>query len=301
MKTITLLVLLGTAIAAEAQEARLNKTIELLESGQAAIGRFAFDMSNGNAIQTARSPADFVIIDLEHSPYDVTKLRDFLQQMTDKRQILEKGSLQMNGTPIVRMPSSSVYDTAMLAKQVLNLGAFGLMFPTVNTREEALQAIKASRFPPNRDDSNPDPVGVRGFEPFQQAMWYWGLKMDEYFARADVWPLDPLGELLIVIQIESVEGVENIDEILSVPGIGAVLIGSFDLSASLGIVGQMRHPDLAAAVDTVRTACLQRGIPVGSTSGPLQGRIDAGETFLFAGQTNEQLARALELLGRENQ
>jgi 4-hydroxy-2-oxoheptanedioate aldolase len=298
MKTITLLFLLGIATVADAQEDRLNKTIELLESGQTAIGRFAFDMSNGNAIQIARSPADFVIIDLEHTPYDVTLLREFLQQMTDKAQILEKGSLQMNVTPIVRMPSSSVYDTAMLAKQVLNVGAYGLMFPTVNTREEALQAIRSSRFPPSRDDSNPDPVGIRGFEPFQQAMWYWGVKRDEYYARADVWPLDPQGELLIVIQIESVEGVENIDEILSVPGIGAILVGSFDLSASLGIVGQMRHPDLAAAVETVRKACIQRGIPVGSTSGPLQGRIDAGETFLFAGQTNEQLGQALELLGR---
>ena len=300
MKTITLLVLLCAVMTANAQEARLNKTIELLESGDVAIGRFAFDMSNGNAIQIARSAADFVIIDLEHAPYDVTLLREFLQQMTDKQKILEKGSLQMNVTPIVRMPSSSVYDTAMLAKQVLNVGAYGLMFPTVNTREEALQAIRASRFPPSRDDSNPEPVGIRGFEPFQQAMWYWGVDRNEYYARADVWPLDPQGELLIVIQIESVEGVENIDEILSVPGIGAILVGSFDLSASLGIVGQMRHPDLAAAVETVRKACIQRGIPVGSTAGPLQARIDAGETFLFYGQTAAQLTQALEVLGRED-
>ena len=291
---------LGISGAVTAQDTRLNRTIELLEAGEVAVGNFNFDMSNGNAIRAARSPADFVIIDLEHSPYDVVGLRNFLSQMTDKRRIQEKGSLQMDVTPIVRLPSSSAAETATLAKQVLNAGAYGLMFPTVNTRAEALAAVRASRFPPSRDDSNPDPVGVRGFEPFQQAMWYWGLDRNEYFARADLWPLDPQGELLLVIQIESVEGVENIEEILSVPGIGAVLVGSFDLSASLGIVGQMRHPDLQAAVATVRDACVQRNIPVGSTFGPPAERIAQGETFLFGGQSNAQLSQALEAAGRSN-
>lgn len=294
MKLATLILLVSFATTTMAQNARLNRTIELLEAGKAAIGQFAFDMSNGNAIGAARSSADFVIIDLEHQPFDVVGLRDFLLQMTDKKRILEKGSLQMNVTPIVRLPSSNTGDVAILAKQVLNAGAFGLMFPTVNTREQALQAVRASRFPPSRDDSQPDPVGIRGFEPFQQAMWYWGLDRDEYFARADLWPLDPKGELLLVIQIEAVEGVANIDEILSVPGIGAVLVGSFDLSASLGIVGQMQHPDLLAAVATVREACIRKGIPVGSTAGPVGDRVAAGETFLFGGQSDAQLEQARE-------
>jgi 4-hydroxy-2-oxoheptanedioate aldolase len=289
---------LSVALGSAAQAQHLNKIIELMEADEIPVGRFAFDMSNGNAIQIARSPADFVIIDLEHVPYDVNQLRDFLQQMTNKRQILEKGSLQMDVTPIVRLPSSGTHEIAMLAKQVLNVGAYGLMLPTVNTREQALAAVRAARFPPMRDDANAEPIGIRGFEPFQQAMWYWGLDRNEYYAKADLWPLDPNGDLLLVVQIESLEGVENIDEILSVPGIGAVLIGSFDLSASLGIVGQMQHPDLAAAVSTVREACIRLNIPVGSTSGPIEGRIAAGETFLFGGQSNAQLARARELVGR---
>ena len=281
-----------------AQAQHLNKTIELMASDEIPVGRWAFDMSNGNAIRIARSPADFVIIDLEHTPYDVTRLREFLQQMTDKRQIMEKGSLQMNVTPIVRLPNSGIHEIATMMKQVLNVGAYGLMLPTVNNREQALAAVRAARFPPMRDDANPDPIGIRGFEPFQQAMWYWGLERNEYYARADLWPLDPDGDLLLVVQIESSEGVENIDDILTVPGIGAVLIGSFDLSASLGIVGQMQHPDLLAAVSTVRDACLRLDIPVGSTGRPIADRIAAGETFLLGGQSNDQLAHARELVGR---
>lgn len=294
-----IIVLVGLSTSAFAQGERLNRTIELLDSGKPVIGHFVFDQSNGNAIKIATSKADFVIIDLEHQPYDVGLLRSFLQQMTNKQKILEKGSLQMDVTPIIRLPTSDTHEVGVLAKQVLNVGAFGLMFPTVQTREQALQAVQVSRFPQIRGAADMEPAGLRGYEPFQQAMWYWGINREDYYQHADVWPLDPEGEVLVVIQIESAEGVRNVEDIVSVPGIGAVLVGSFDLSVSLGIVGQMNHPDLGVAVQAVVKACIDRNIPVGSTSGPIEDRIEAGQTFLVGGPSDTAIDQARQAAGRD--
>jgi len=286
-RLLQLTVLLGSMLpglgVVTAAETRLNGTIERLAAGEPVLGHFAFGMSNARALQVARSGADFVIIDLEHQPYDVEKLRTFLQQMTNKRRILEKGSLQMDVTPFVRLPTSDVSLAGMIAKQVLNMGAFGLVFPTINTAEEALSAVQASRFPQANGAADMSPPGKRGFEPFQQAMWYWGLSSADYLARADVWPLDGHGELLVVIQIESRAGVDNIDEILKVPGIGAILIGNFDLSVSLGVPSQLSHPDLLQAVEQVVVASVKAGIPVGTTAGSIASRLASGQTILLGG------------------
>lgn len=193
--SIALITLTLTLVAEPGYSQRLNRTIELLDSGKPVFGVFGWNQSVDNAIAQARSDLDFVIIDLEHRPYDVNHLRTFLLAMTDKASILKKGSLQMNVTPIVRLPASNVEATATLAKQVLGMGAFGLMFPTVATKAEALRAVQASRYPQKKGAPDAEPRGLRGFEPFHPGMWYWGLGAMEYYQRADTWPLDPNGEI----------------------------------------------------------------------------------------------------------
>ena len=274
---------------------RLNRTIELLNDNRPAYGAFAFDMSLEQAMKISAANLDYVFIDMEHRPYDVERLRVFLLGMTNKRRIQEKGSLQMDVTPIVRLPTSNVTQTEVLAKQVLNMGAFGLMFPTTSTAEQALQAVRVSRYPQARNAADMEPTGLRGFEPFHPGMWYWGLGQADYYSLADVWPLDPNGEILVVIQIENREGVANIDEILSVPGIGAVMIGSFDLSTSLGVVGEVTVPDVLAAVDKVVSACVARGIPVGSTGPGLERKIMSGELLIAVGSNGIRPEERLRL------
>lgn len=305
MRRIIILLAL-TALAAESSWAqRLNRTIELLAADKPVFGVFGWNQSIDNAIALARSDLDFVIIDLEHRPYDVERLRTFLLAMTDKGAILEKGSLQMNVTPLVRLPASNVEATVTIAKQVLGMGAFGLMFPSVATREEAVRAIQASRYPQKKGVPDAEPKGLRGFEPFHPGMWYRGLGAMEYYERADTWPLDPEGEILVVFQIETQEGVENIEDIVSVPGLGAVLVGSYDLSTSLGVPGDVRGPEVTAAVQTVWEACRARGIAMGATGGDLEQQLDQGFRFLAIGsdigltaRTTENLARAREKSGR---
>jgi 4-hydroxy-2-oxoheptanedioate aldolase len=283
MHRLVCLIVCLSAGSLYAADLRLNRTIELLEAGKPVIGGFIFDMSDEVAIDLSMSGLDFAVIDLEHRPMDTARLRTFLLGMTNRQRILEKQSVQLDVTPIIRLPDSGSAQTELLAKQVLNTGAFGLMFPTVESREDALMAVRVSRYPQSLDADDREPAGLRGFEPFHPGMWYWGLDTQGYFERADVWPLDPAGEILVVIQIESAAGVENIEQILSVPGIGAVMIGSFDLSTSLGMAGDVQAPAVREATVRVVQACLERGIAVGSTAGSVEANLEMGQSILAMG------------------
>lgn len=281
-KRVSMTGLLALALVAplSAQDGvRLNRAIELLESGRPAFGVLSFDYSFVSARTLARSPLDFVIIDMEHAPYDVERLQTFLLGMTDKRLIAEKGNLQPNVVPFVRVPATGVEEVLFQAKQVLDVGAFGVMYPSISTREEAEHAVSATRYPQQRGAQDFEPAGLRGRNP-TNATWLWGVQ--DYMARADVWPLDPRGELLAIIQIETAEGVENIDDIVSVPGVGVVFIGPSDLTASLG------YPpgnEVEAAIQRVLAACLESGVPCAITTGAgsVEQRINEGFRFVTVG------------------
>lgn len=274
-----------TALLAQgSSRVRLNRTIELLSQGKPVFGIFSGDRSLGNARSLATSELDFVIIDMEHGPFDVETLQLFLLGMTDKRAILQKGNLQPNVTPIVRIPVNGRENLQFLAKQVLDVGVFGIMFPYVSTREEALNAVRASRYPQKKGALDFEPAGLRGRAP-GIAVWYWGLPGGEYVERADVWPLDPQGEILTAIQIETPEGVRNIEEILSVPGISAIFVGPSDLSATLGYPDDPDAPEVEQAIQTVLSACKARNIPIGITTGTttVEKRIREGFNFVTVG------------------
>jgi len=282
---------------------RLNKAVELLASGEPAFGILAFDYSLNNARSLARSGLDFVIIDMEHAPYDVESLRTFLLGMTDKRAIAAKGNLQPDVVPIVRIPAIGREDLLSQAKQVLDVGAFGVMYPSVSTAAEATMAVRATRYPQLNDAPDYEPRGLRGRNP-SNAMWYWGI--DDYHARADVWPLDPAGELLAIIQIETREGVENIDEIVRVPGIGVIFIGPSDLSTDMGYANPSA-PQVEEAIQTVLAACLDSGVACAITTGQnsVEQRLAQGFRFVtvgadggLSGNTSEALRRGREAAGR---
>ncbi len=260
-----------------APQVRLNRTIELLAAGQSTFGIFSHDRSLENARSLARSGLDFVLIDMEHGPLDIETLRMFLLGMTDKRRILEKGNLQPDVTPIVRIAPNGRDQVSYMAKQVLDVGAMGVMFPYVNTAEEALAAVRSVRYPQRRGAPDAEPVGVRG-SGAGNATWLWGV--NDYTQRADVWPLDPDGDLMAVIQIETVEAVQNVDAILAVPGISAIFVGPADLAMSLGVSGN--DPELEAAIQRVLRAAKARNMPIGITTGAqnVEERIRQGFNFV---------------------
>lgn len=297
--TLTLmgLNLLAAASTAAAQDApRLNKAIELLEDDQVAFGLLSFDYSLNNARSLARSGLDFIIIDMEHAPFDIESLRQFLLGMTDKRSILEKGSLQPDVVPIVRIPATGSEDVLSQAKQVLDVGAFGVMFPSVSTADEAEMAVRATRYPQLNGADDYEPKGLRGRNP-SNAVWYWGI--NDYHPRADVWPLDPRGELLAIIQIETPEGVENIDEIISVPGIGVIFIGPSDLATAMGY-SSAAAPEVESAIQTVLSACIENDVAcaITTSSRSVEQRIEEGFKFVTVGLDGGLSARTVDALTR---
>ena len=296
----TVLGLLVVSIASTVQAQRLNKLIELIENDQPAFGVLSFDYSLNNARSMATSGLDFVFIDMEHAPFDVERLREFLLGMTNKRSILEKGSLQPDVVPFVRIPAAGGAEELIAqAKQVLDIGVFGIVFPAVHTREQAELAVQATRYPQYNGAPDYEPAGLRGRNP-SNAVWYWGI--NDYHAKADVWPLDPEGELLAMMFIESAEGAENIDEIITVPGLGAIFIGPSDLSTSMGYASPAA-PQVEEAIQRVLRACLDNDVPCAITTGPssVQQRIEEGFSFVTVGADgglNSGAANALRL-GRE--
>lgn len=270
------LVVSMTSLTAQ-QQRRLNRTIETLEAGKPVFGLATGDFSLVNARALAATDLDFVIIDMEHSPLDIETLQRFVLGMINTRSIAAKGFPQMDVTPIVRIPANGRENTQFLVKQVLDVGVYGVMFPMVESRAETLNAVQAMRYPQPRGDAQAEPAGVRGSSP-GNASWVWGVP--NYSQRADTWPHDKQGELLAVIQIETVKGVQNAEEIVSTPGVGALFIGPADLSLSYGLPGN--HPDVEAGIQSVLAACKKHNVRCGLTTsaGTVESRLSQGFDFV---------------------
>jgi len=241
---------------------RLNGVIKALEAGKTAfVGFSPVDVESAMAL--AGSNLDGVAFEMEHAPMSAPALRDALQFMLDRRQILDSGTLAPKVTPMVRIPPNGNEMNQWIAKQVLDIGVFGIIFPHVSSVEEARNAVAACRYPRLPDAPLYDPPGIRGDAPVRAAR-YWGLSQPDYYKRADVWPLAPQGEILAIIQCEEVRAIENLPRILrEVKGIGVVLIGEGDLSQELGHPREYEHPVVAEAINRILKICQEHGVPCG--------------------------------------
>lgn len=233
--------LLGAACTAgpEAQGpgGRLNKIIEQFEAGENAL-----------------AGEHWRIVSLEHNPFLVDDLEEFLGEIRPA-----EGS-RPELTPIVRIPHEADQDYHHVVKQILDAGAMGIVLPQVRTTAEVTRLVQAMRYPPQRGAAHPEPRGRRGWGPTGARGIWGGLSNDEYAARADVWPLNPDGELLAIAMVETREMVNDIDAILQVPGLGGVLIGPSDLSLSLGVGtpgANPSAPEVEEAIIKVGEACMR--------------------------------------------
>jgi 4-hydroxy-2-oxoheptanedioate aldolase len=263
---------------------RLNTVIRALEDGDVPIAVFA-PPTIDNAVALSGAPYDGIIFEAEHNAYDIKDLRDCLQYMLNRRQIVEQRSLQPAVTPLIRIPPNGAEMNQWCAKQVLDIGAYGVVWPHISTAAEAYNAVSACRYPRPKSSDAYEPQGQRGDSPLTAAR-YWGLTPQEYYAKADVWPLSPLGELLVVIMCEDVLAIDNLPEILrEVPGIGVVLIGEGDLSQALGHPRQYTHPAVVEAMTAIRRICKEHNVVCGHPhvdAGNAQQVVDDGYRFLVA-------------------
>jgi 4-hydroxy-2-oxoheptanedioate aldolase len=237
---LALLTLAAPRLDAQQTPRRANRLIESLAAGQPAM--------TGDT---------WAFVDREHRPYDIAELRATLTKMLANKNAQGQPAL----APIVRIPAEGDQDVRWIIKQVLESGAMGIIVPQVENREQALKIIQSMRYPQLKTSKYQDPPGRRGCGCSGGSGW--GLENPaDYVRLADVWPLNPEGELLALPMIENPEGVRNINAILDVPGVGGVLIGPTDLTMNYGegrwASAADPKPDTEAAIATVAKACAAR-------------------------------------------
>ncbi len=207
-----------------------NSIKERLQRSETTVGVLMVLDHPGVAQVIADAGFDWIIFDTEHGHYSSPTLRTAMDAI---------GRTQVS--PIVRVAGND----PILIKLALDLGPEGIVVPMVNSRQEARLAVAACKYPP---------TGIRGVG-LGRATHYGG-RFKEYIAQAN-------DNILIVLQIEHVDAIKNIDEIVRVEGIDCLFIGVWDLSASMGIPGQVDDPQVLDAVDKVLKAGRDAGIPVG--------------------------------------
>lgn len=281
---------------------RLNGAIRALEQGKPAFVTFsAAEIGAAQAIGAA--PYDAAVFEMEHNPFDVRLLRDCMQYMLDRRQIVQSKTLAPAVAPMVRIPPNGGEMNQWVAKQVLDIGVYGVIWPHVSTVEDARNAVAACRYPRPREAAYYEPPGQRGDAP-RTAARYWGITAAEYYARADVWPLNPQGEILVVVMCEEARAIRNLPRMLKdVPGIGVVLIGEGDLSQDLGYPRQYEHPTVAAAIDEILAICKEHNVVCGHPhvdSGNVDRLLEKGFRWLMAAPTQSfaALERGRKTAGR---
>jgi 4-hydroxy-2-oxoheptanedioate aldolase len=259
---------------------RLNGIIKALEEGKVAF-------ISGDPVASTGAPFDGAIFEMEHGPYDINVLQNNLLRMLNPREIAKRGNVVPPVTPIVRIPPNSG-EANWIAKQVLDIGVYGIVWPHIDTVEDAYNAVAAMRYSKREGHPLREPLGVRGDSP-GNAVRYWGVTQDEYYARADVWPLAPQGELMCGLMIESVKGIKNLPQIIKeVPGISVIISGEGDLSQELGVPRQYDHPEVAGGVKEILDICKENNMPNGfwhTTMDNVERLINDGYRYLMAGPT----------------
>ncbi|MDY6054946.1 HpcH/HpaI aldolase family protein [Micrococcus sp.] len=249
-------------------------------------------LSSGDATAAeicAGAGLDYLLVDGEHAPLSLETVLMLLRTVAGY------------GVPVMtRLPTLD----PVLIKQYLDLGAQTLLVPMVDTAEQAAEAVRALRYPglrpdhagPHHDDGGPRPddgprPGVRGVGSALARSGRWN-RIPDYLTGADA-------QVSLFVQVETVEGVENAAAIAAVDGVDGIFVGPADLSASMGLLGQQRHPDVVAAVVSVIRTANEAGTVVGVNAfDPEQAEAyaAAGADFLNVGADVALLARAAEAL-----
>ena len=281
---------------------RLNNVIRALEQGQHTFTAFS-PAEIDSALAMSTSKFDGCVFEMEHNPWDGRALRDCLQYMLNRAQIVKAGSVVPPVAPMVRVPVNGVEMGQWHAKQALDMGCYGVVFPHISTVAEAYNAVGACRYPRLKNAPLYEPAGIRGDGPTAAAR-YWGLTQQEYYQKADVWPLNPKGEIFVILQIEDTKGIENLADMLkNVPGIGAILIGEGDLSQELGYPRQYEHKIVLDAMAQIVSACKKHNVVVGHPHvevGNAERIIGEGYRFLMAAPSRSYagLEKARQIAGR---
>lgn len=209
--------------------------------------------TTGVARIAANAGAEFAIYDMEHTGWNEETIR-MLVATTPRQKLI----------PMVRIPTTQYH----FVSRVLDMGAMGIMAPMVESAEETRLLVRSAKYPP---------IGRRGAA--------FSIAHDDYRN-------DPIAdtvksaneETLLIVQVETATGLENLEEIAAVPEIDVLWIGLYDLTSSLGIPGQMQHPLIQSAIDRVLAACKKfNKVPAVLVTSVEEGKAQIARGFRFIG------------------
>lgn len=231
---------------------RKNKIKDFFRQGKSTFGIWNCLTNSYAAEICAGAGFDWVLIDGEHAPFD-------LQSILANHQAISSHNCGI----IVRPPSAD----PVVIKQLLDVGVQSLLIPLIETVKQAEQLVQAISYPPK---------GIRGVGSALSRAAQWN-RVTDYFEKVQE-------EMCLIIQIETVKGMQNIDAICQVDGIDGVFIGPADLAASMGMLGQMNHADVKAEV--------KQGIKIIKDSGKVAGTLALQEDII-----NEYLQAGASFIG----
>jgi 4-hydroxy-2-oxoheptanedioate aldolase len=292
---------------------RINRCIELLEHDQAIY----YDGPHSGHVLTAAQGridaatwADYMNVGMEHGSFDMTGLASYMRGMVEAGPTRSghRTPAVIVEAPVNGIDAAHVRHNAWQFRQILGRGVHGILLCQAETADAVRAFVESCRYPHNVigvDPAIPSPlarmegagrpadggtdsagrkllgIGTRGRGSESTAAPVWGLSTDDYMDRCDPWPLNPNGELLLGVKLESPEGVAHCQEILSVPGLGFAEIGPGDLSLSLGyriIPREPFPPEMQRARDRILSACRNNGVAFLQSCTPdnIVARIDEG-------------------------
>jgi 4-hydroxy-2-oxoheptanedioate aldolase len=266
MKRILCLLAVAAIFAQTPKPSRINRAIELLAEGQPIYYTGSHSGTAGTfeqGVKDAQTYADYISYDMEHAPFDVKGLAEYMRG-------LAQGGPTKSGhrTPavIVNVPvngidEASVRANAWMFQQVLATGVHGVLLTHADDPGAVRAFVEAIRFPIHKQGVGENGLkeGRRGVHGVPTAAAIWGVSQDEYLRKADAWPLNPDGELLLGLKLEDKYALANADKNLKVPGIAFAEWGPGDMALSLGVVGMgggaANDPRMKDARSTVLSAC----------------------------------------------
>lgn len=248
--------------------ARINKAIELLAQRQPVYFEFVDGLGAGGyegGRALAQTWADYITYDVEHSAFDMHALYAFMRGLADQgptksghRTPAVIVTLPMDGTD-----EHSVRSNAWMIKHVLAAGVHGLLLCHAETVQAVRAFVEAARYAFQPAVEVRLGVGRRGHGGQVRAAEIWGVPVSEYFERADPWPLNPQGELLLGIKVENVRALANVEQTTQVPGLAFAEWGPGDMGMSMGYPDQHDEPyppQMQAARSRIMAACKAAGL-----------------------------------------
>lgn len=274
--TLIMLILVVVNHYASAQEAnnlvdtayqprRINKCIELLQHGQPVYYKAAYG-GYEEGLASSRTWADYLVYDMEHNPLDFRQLREFMRGLVDGGPTPSghRTPAVIVNLPVLGLTEDIFLGSSWMVQQALAQGVHGVHLCKARSPMAVKRFVQSARYPIHTEAADLVGEGVRGWGSQKYAAWVWGISEQEYLKKADPWPLNPDGELMLGLKIEDPIALANVEISLKVPGIAFAEHGPRDMGLSYGYLEGRADPpvpaEVKAAGDRVLKACKENSI-----------------------------------------